>query len=126
MIRDKWGDHSIVCNHKGDKTRRHSEVRDLIGRAAAEAGMNPKLEEANLLPGRWGEDGAPMLASRGAGSNALQRPADVYAPRRVSLTHKGPAALDMAVTSGLRYDKMRKTIRKHKETLHDYEQIKDE
>ena len=90
MIRDKWGDHSIVCNHKGDKTRLHNEVRDLIGRVAAEAGMNPELEKANLLPGRCGEDGAPMVASREAGSNARRRPADVYAPRGVSLTHKGP------------------------------------
>ena len=124
-IRDKFGDHSILCNHKGDRTRRHNDVRDNIGRAAGEGGMTPELEKVGLLPGRCSADGAPMIAARLPGCDSLRRPADVYIPRGISIHRKGPAALDMAVTSGLQQDKIAKTLRDPEEVLQDYEKHKD-
>ena len=75
----------------GDRTIRHNRLRDVTHEEANLAALRPEREKQGLLPGRPPEDGARSL-------EAERRPADVFLPR-------GPdhrAALDFAVTSGLR------------------------
>ena len=63
------------------------------------AGLNPELERPGLLPARVEFEG-PHQHDQYVGSG-LRRPADVFVPR---WRDGFPAALDFAVTSGLRTD----------------------
>jgi len=89
-VLDTKGRHATKCAGAGDRTSRHHAARNEVSRFAAEAGQNPELEKAGLLPP--GPDDH--------GSNR-RRPADVYLP---SWSNGGPAALDLAITSPQRQD----------------------
>jgi len=108
-IMDRYGDHGCVCCGGGDRTRRHNIIRNASSEGAAVAGLNPELERPGLLPQR------PLIGSRCEDGSTppsddnthLRRPADVYIPH---FDAGAPAALDFAVTSGLRDDIMSASI----------------
>ena len=104
-IMDSYGDHALVCQCRGDRTVRHNQLRDLMCVEAAAAKCCPEREKAGLLPGRPVEDGA-IVQDTGLQGDRLRRPADVYLPRGCGGSRRQPAALDWAVTSGLRADKV--------------------
>eukprot|EP00660_Eupelagonema_oceanica_P019390 gene19390-biopygen10461 len=99
-IMDVWGDHAFVCACGGDRTTRHNFLRNTAFRLAHAAGLRPELEKPGLLRPRpcIGTVGTicTLLGSRGA---AARRPADAFLP---SFRLGSRAALDFAVTSGLR------------------------
>ena len=99
-IIDKFGDHCLTCACGGDRTKRHNLLRNEVFHFCNSSGLNPELERPGLLQprpltGAAYEDGAARDVGGG------RRPADVYLPRWRRGT---PAALDFAVTSGLRSD----------------------
>ncbi len=80
-VMDPWGDHALVCSGGGDRTMRHNALRDLLLRFARSAGYTAVAEKQGLLPG-----------------DQERRPADVW----LSAWSGGlPAAVDLAITSGL-------------------------
>eukprot|EP00662_Eupelagonemidae_sp_cell21_P057239 gene57239-biopygen50387 len=95
------GDHALACGGGGDRTLRHNALRNLTYHYCNAAGLRPELEKPGLLRPRLlegvaEEDGQQRGGARGPDG---RRPADVYLPCwRVGR----PAALDFAVTSGLR------------------------
>ena len=97
---DRFGDHCLVCSVGGDRTKRHNLIRNEVYHQCCSAGLNPELERPGLLRPR------PLFGSTHESGdvrdpNTDRRPADVYLPRWKRGT---PAALDLAVTSGLRRD----------------------
>ena len=88
-VADRWGDHARVCPCGGDRTKWHNRL--LAGRAQS-AGLSPEVEK---LLGLLAEDGARGTAGAGGG----RQPADVWVG---SWGAHGPAAFDLAVTSGMR------------------------
>ena len=80
----------------GDRVKRHNRQRNLLAVRCDAAGLAPELEKSDLLPPRP-EDGGACEAGRPGQSG--RRPADVYLP---AWGLKGPAALGLAVTSGMR------------------------
>ena len=86
--------------------------------------MHPELEKPGLLPqrpshGSTYENGTSPATSDGDASQ--RRPADVYIPRWQS---GPPAALDFAVTSGLRADRMVEAVHDRESVLTKYEDFK--
>ena len=102
---DSYGDHALVCSYKGDRTRRHNTERNGVLYQSLSAGMSAEIERPGLLPPRIEEEGPAAHEVTDAVTRASgRRPADVYIPR----WHGGiPAALDLAITSGLRTDALR-------------------
>ena len=85
---------------------RHNAARNLVGRFAASGGFNPELEKPGLLQprplmGSTAEDGSRVASDADDQGDEGRRPADVYIP---NWHLGGAAALDLAVTSGLRSD----------------------
>lgn len=95
-IADRFGDHAGACPCGGDRTKRHNRLRTVVAARANAAGLSPEVEKTGLLPERPEELGA---SEAGRPSLSQRRPADVYLP---SWGAHGPAALDLAATSGLR------------------------
>ena len=99
-IVDRYGDHCLTCSCGGDRIKRHNLLRNEVFYFCNSAGLNPELERPGLLQPR-----PPVGVTQENGSdrdpNTNRRPADVYLPRWRRGT---PAALDFAVTSGLRTD----------------------
>ena len=99
---DTWGDHALVCACGGDRTMRHNTLRDLVLRLAKSAGHHAVAEKPGLLPPRLNIGGAWENGLAGSATRRVlaqdRRPADVWLP-----TWMGglPAAIDLAVTSGL-------------------------
>ncbi len=120
---DVYGDHAACCSGGGDRTKRHNAVRDQGFRAAVRAGLCPEREKPGLLHPR------PMVGARhedgvaldGASNAAARRPADVFLPRWLS---GGPAALDFAITSGLRGDVLARTADDGSSATTAYEHVK--
>ena len=92
-----YADHCLVCPCNGDRTKRHNVLRNEAFFTLGGAGFQPELEKPGLLPPRLANEGPPEH-ERAVG-NGQRRPADVFVPR---WRHGMPAALDFAVTSGLR------------------------
>jgi len=108
-IIDVYGDHCVTCCGGGDRTKRHNLLRNATYHVCAAAGLSPELEKPGLLRprphlGGVEEDG---VRREGAQGPEGRRPADVYVPRWRS---GAPAALDFAVTSGLRTDMLATTV----------------
>jgi hypothetical protein len=99
-VMDTFGDHALACSGGGDRTIRHNRLRDTVFRVAHAAGLRPEIEKPGLLRPRLligitEEDGKCRGGSRGPEG---RRPADVYLP---AWRLGKPAAIDLAVTSGL-------------------------
>ena len=94
-VTDRFGSHSRCCPCGGDRVKRHNRLRSILAARAQAAGLAVEVEKPGLLPLRPDEDGGDP-AARGAGH---RRPADVYVAQ---WGLHGPAAFDLAVTSGMR------------------------
>ena len=107
---DTYGDHALVCPAGGDRTIRHNALRDAVCFLCKSAGLNPEPEKTGLLRPRpqfhcLEEDGQKYKGSR---SPEGRQPADVFIPcGRLGK----PAALDLAVTSGLKMDLLKDTLK---------------
>ena len=86
-----------VCPCGGDRTKRHNRLRAVLAARTSAAALSPEVEKPGLLPARPHDHGC----CEAGGSAAIQgrRPADVWVP--LWGLH-GPAAFNLAVTSGLR------------------------
>ena len=99
-IVDRYGDHCLTYSCGGDRTKRHNLLRNEIYHQCNSGGLSPELEKPGLLEPR------PLIGSsyengEARDPNVNRRPADVFLPR---WRRGAPAALDIAVTSGLRSD----------------------
>lgn len=84
------------CQGGGDRTKRHNRLRGIVPAQAAASGLSAEVEKQGLLPDRPDELG---FCESGRPSASQRRPADVYNP---SWGAHGPAAFDLAATSGMR------------------------
>ena len=117
---DRFGDHCLVCSCGGDRTKRHNLIRNEVFHLCYSAGLNPELERPGLLRPR------PLFGSAYESGevrdpNVDRRPADVYLP---SWRRGIPAALDIAVTSGLRRDVVESSARDGSSAVSNYETFK--
>ena len=94
---DSFGDHARVCPCGGDRVKRHNQLRNILAGRARAAGLQPEVEKPNLLPPRPELHGGTEDGSLPRGNGC--RPADVWI---ANWNLHGPAAFDVAVTSGLR------------------------
>ena len=123
-VMDVLADHALTCACGGDRTKRHNLLRDACVRMTWAAGWRPEPEKAGLLQSQsfptsqGNEDGA---GGEGLGPEA-RRPADVFLPR---WDLGGSAALDFAVTSGLKTNQLEQTVAEGLSSLTSYEAIKD-
>ena len=120
-IIDQYGDHCVVCSCGGDRTKRHNLLRNHIFHFCESAGLNPELERPGLLPPRPPCGAAPENGGAVSLDSNNRRPADVYLPR---WRRGGPAALDFAVTSGLRDNVVRRSAVDGSSALSAYEDFK--
>lgn len=97
-VADRMGDHARACPCGGDRTKRHHRLRSILASRAQAGGLNPVVEKAGLLPPRLDLAGAPEDGVQANGGGG-RRPADVWVGNWGA---HGPAAFDLAVTSGLR------------------------
>ena len=107
-----------------DRTKRHNLVRNVGVRLASAAGWRSEPEKPGLLRprpacGSRGEDGSEIR--EGTRGPEARRPADIYVPR---WDLGGSAALDFAVTSGLRTDLLEQTAADGSSGLVSYEHTK--
>jgi hypothetical protein len=123
-VMDTWGDHALVCPCQGDRTRRHNILRDLLAVEAARGSLGPEKEKAGLLPHRPPEDGIGSGENRQEGNNEARRPADVWLPRGAGFSGGRPEALDFAVTSGMRRDRLCRTLNSAESICEDYAETK--
>ena len=118
-IVDIYGDHCLVCSGGGDRTKRHNLLRNSAFHWCYNAGLNPELEKPGLLQprplqGALPENGIHLVSD-------ARRPADIFLPRwRSGL----PAALDFAVTSGLRADVVTASTPSVSAAIDNYEDFK--
>ena len=124
-VMDVWGDHALTCACGGDRTKRHNLVRNVGVRLATSAGWRPDPERPGLLrpwpaQGNRCEDGNEVRG--GERGPEARRPADIYVPR---WDLGGAAALDFAVTSGLRTDLLERTAADGSSCLTSYEEFKN-
>ncbi|CAK9113266.1 unnamed protein product [Durusdinium trenchii] len=92
-VADCFGVHA-PCG--GDRTKRHHALRAILAARAKAAGFHTDVEKPGLLPPRPEDGGA---GEDGGSATNGRRPADVWVGNWGLL---GPAAFDLAVTSGLR------------------------
>ncbi|CAE7509804.1 unnamed protein product [Symbiodinium sp. CCMP2592] len=93
-VADRFGAHSLCCPCGGDRIKRHNRLRSVVATRSQATGLGVEVEKADLLPLRPDDDGAD--GGRGSG---LRRPADVWVAQ---WGLQGPAAFDLAVTSGIK------------------------
>ena len=117
---DRYGDHCLICSCGGDRTKRHNLLRNEVFHLCNSAGLNPELEHQGLLQPRP-LAGVAQESGADRDPNALRRPADIYLPR----WRRGiPAALDLAVTSGLRSDVVTKSAKDGTAAVKAYKTLK--
>ena len=124
-VMDIFADHALTCACGGDRTKRHNLVRNVGVRLATSAGWRPEPEKPGLLrprpvQGSRCEDGSE--GREGGRGPEARRPADIYVPR---WDLGGAAALDFAVTSGLRTDLLEQTAANGLSCLTAYEHAKN-
>ena len=117
---DLYGDHCLTCSCGGDRTKRHNLLRNEAYYICNSAGLNPELEKPGLLQPRP-LGGASQENGSNRENNEQRRPADVFIPRWRRGT---PAALDFAVTSGLRVDLVNKSAENGSAATEAYEHLK--
>ena len=96
---DRFGDHCLTCSGGGDRTRRHNSLRNEAFHFCASCNLSPELEKPGLMCARPAVGSTTEAGGQIESDPSGRRPADVYLPRWRLGT---PAALDFAVTSGLR------------------------
>ena len=117
---DRHGDHCLTCSCGGNRTKRHNLLRNEVFHLCNSAGLNPELERQGLLQPRP-TTGAAQESGESRDPNALRRPADIYLPR----WRRGiPAALDLAVTSGLKRDMVHRSAEDGSAAVTAYESFK--
>ena len=119
-IVDVFGDHCLTCSCGGDRTRRHNLLRNEVYYICNSAGLHPELEKPGLLQPRP-NSGAVQESGSSRSSDGNRRPADVYLPRWQRGT---PAALDLAVTSGLQADMVDRSSEDAAAATTSYEDLK--
>ena len=117
---DRYGDHCLTCSCGGDRTKRHNLIRNEVFYFSNSAGLNPELERPGILQPRI-LTGATFENGIGRESNNSRRPADVFFPR---WRRGNPAALDFAVTSGLRSEVVSRSAEDGSEATKAYENFK--
>ena len=95
-VMDVYADHALVCPCGGDRTKRHNLCRNESAHICASAALAPEIEKAGLLEPRLDDD---ALDNENLSNG--RRPADIYIP---NWDLGSPAALDFAITSGMRGD----------------------
>ena len=113
-VMDIYGDHALTCACGGDRTKRHNLVRNVCVHLATSAGWRPEAEKPGLLRPR------PVQGSRNEDGSDGSR--DIFVPR---WDFGGSAALDFAVTSGLRTDLLEQTAVDGMSCLRSYEHTKN-
>ena len=93
---DVYMDHALTCMCGGDRTLRHNSIRNEVFAEAREAGLRCEKEKSGLLPPRPHEE-----TLRGESGSSGRRPADIWF---ADWGNGQAAAVDFAVTSGLRSD----------------------
>ena len=111
---DRFGDHALTCMCCGDRTIRHNCLRNVVCEEAAEASLRPEEEKQGLSPERPSVDGIRTAPGE-------RRPADIWLPRG---TGNKSAALDFAVTSGLRSDWWQQAADHPNHVFEQYEEYK--
>ena len=114
-VTDRFGDHALVCACGGDRVKRHNRLRSLLASRAKAAGLHPEVEKPGLLPPRLDAHGGPEDGVRRGGG---RRPADVWVG---SWGIHGPAAFDLAVTSGMKSGSLAAVITDAGQPVGDYE-----
>ena len=89
-VLDRYSHHASTCCAGGERTLRHTAVRDIICHWADRAGLQPEKEKAGLLLPQRPEE------QRSAG----RRPADLFVPSYLG----SPTAFDLAFTAPLRQE----------------------
>ena len=89
--------HAATCSSGGERTLRHTAVRDLLCWWAERSGLQPEKERPGLLLPQRPEDA----------QHALRRPADVYLP----CLSGSPAARDLAITAPQRQESLTQASR---------------
>ena len=119
-VMDTLADHALTCACGGDRTKRHNQMRDACVRMAWSAGWRPEPEKPGLLrPRSFPVNQGTEDHGRGDGLGPeARRPADVFIPR---WDLGGSAALDFAVTSGLRTNQLEQTAANGFSSLTSYE-----
>ena len=112
-VLDTFGDHALVCGCKGDRTRRHNRLRDVLHDEAVKVGLATEREKGNLLPPRPQDEG---LVGEGA-----RRPADVWWPGGAG--GRG-VAWDIAVTSAMKHEHLIRGPHHVGEVVAGYEHLK--
>ena len=113
---DRFGDHARVCPCGGDRVKRHHQLRNILAGRAKTAGLQPEVEKPNLLPPRPELQGGPEDGEQPCGGG--RRPADVWLP---NWHLHGPAAFDIAVTSGMRHSVLTASVTDGSRASTDYE-----
>ena len=119
-VMDKYGDHCLICACGGDRTKRHNLLRNEVFFFSNSTGLSPELERPGLLQPRP-LGGTSQENGSDRDNNANRRPADIYMPKWRRGT---PAALDFAVTSGLRVDLVNKSVLDGSASTVAYERLK--
>ena len=118
-VMDVLADHALTCACGGDRTKRHNLLRDACVRLTWAAGWRPEPEKEGLLQAT----SFPASQEGDGLRSEARRPADIFLPR---WDLGGSAALDFAVTSGLRTSQLEQTVADGLSSLTSYESIKDE
>ena len=117
---DRFGDHCLTCSCGGDRTKRHNLIRNEVFFLCNSAGLNPELERPGLLQPRP-LAGSAQESGAARDPNVNRRPADVYVPK----WYRGaPAAMDIAVTSGMRGDMLHKSADDGTSAANEYKNFK--
>ena len=111
-VADCFGVHA-PCG--GDRTKRHHALRAILAARAKAAGFHTDVEKPGLLPPRPEDGGA---GEDGGSATNGRRPADVWVGNWGLL---GPAAFDLAVTSGLRSGHLPSIAADGRRAVSDYE-----
>ena len=122
---DIWGDHALTCACGGDRTKRHNLIRNVGVRLANSAGWRPEPEKPGLLrprPAQGVHSDSGSVAREEVRGPEARRPADIFVPR---WDLGGSAALDFAVTSELRGDRLEETAADGLSCLTSYEHTKN-
>lgn len=113
-VNDTFGDHARVCGCGGDRTKRHHRLRGVLAARTKAAGLHTEIEKPGLLPPRLDAAEGPEDSP----SHNGRRPADVWVG---SWGVHGPAAFDLAVTSGLRQQVFPNTLQSGEHAVTEYE-----